>query len=115
MAHWRTASGLRRTCPDRGGERLRSDGQVVSSSAAAALTLSGRSASWKTRWASAQSARSGWAASHPWLERSLPPPADRFGGMQDGVDRATAMLASAVKLGRVVAEQGRILRDPANC
>jgi hypothetical protein len=35
--------------------------------------------------------------------------------MQDGVDRATAMLASAVKLGRVVAEQGRILRDPANC
>lgn len=71
MAHWRTASGLRRTCPDRGGERLRSDGQVVPSSAAAALTLSGRSASWKTRWASAQSATSGWAASHPWLEQSI--------------------------------------------
>jgi len=30
------------------------------------------------------------------------------------VDRANAMLASAVRLQRAVAEQGRILRDPAN-
>ena len=30
------------------------------------------------------------------------------------VDRANAMLASAVRLGEAVAEQGRILRDPAN-
>jgi hypothetical protein len=30
------------------------------------------------------------------------------------VDRASAMLASAVTLGRVMAEQGRILSDPAN-
>ena len=30
------------------------------------------------------------------------------------VDRANAMLASAVRLREAVAEQGRILRDPAN-
>jgi hypothetical protein len=30
------------------------------------------------------------------------------------VDRANAMLASAVRLGEAVAEHGRILRDPAN-
>ena len=30
------------------------------------------------------------------------------------VDRANAMLASAVRLRGAVAEQGRILRDPAN-
>jgi hypothetical protein len=38
-------------------EALRSDGQVVSSSAAAALTLPSRSASWKARSASARSVR----------------------------------------------------------
>jgi hypothetical protein len=30
------------------------------------------------------------------------------------VDRANAMLASAVRLREAVSEQGRILRDPAN-
>jgi hypothetical protein len=34
--------------------------------------------------------------------------------MQDGVDRATAMRASAVKLRGALAEQGRVLRNPAD-
>jgi hypothetical protein len=42
---------------------LRSDGQVVPNSAAAALTLPSRSASWKARSASAGRQRTGWAAS----------------------------------------------------
>jgi hypothetical protein len=42
---------------------LRSDGQVVPNSAAAALTLPSRSASWKARSASAGRQRMGWAAS----------------------------------------------------
>jgi hypothetical protein len=58
IARWRTASGLRAGMPRLWRPKvLRSDGQVVPSSAAAALTLPSRSASWKARSASARSVR----------------------------------------------------------
>jgi hypothetical protein len=58
MARWRTASGLRTGMPSPWRVKaLRSDGQMVPSSAAAALTLPSRSASWKARLASARSTR----------------------------------------------------------
>jgi hypothetical protein len=53
-----TASGLRAGIPSPWRwKALRSDGQVVPSSAAAALTLPSRSANWKARTASPRSAR----------------------------------------------------------
>jgi hypothetical protein len=51
---------------------------------------------------------------HPWLEQSLitaGPVASA--ACKAAVDRANAMLASALKLRRALAEQDRILRDPA--
>ena len=58
MARWRTASGLRAGIPKPWrANALRSDGQVVPSSAAAALTLPSRSARTKARSASARSVR----------------------------------------------------------
>jgi hypothetical protein len=54
MARWRTASGLRAGMPSPWRPNtLRSDGQVVPNSWAAALTLPSRSASWNARSASA--------------------------------------------------------------
>ena len=58
MARWRTASGLRAGMPRPWrAKALRSDGQVVPSSAAAALTLPSCSARAKARSASARSVR----------------------------------------------------------
>jgi hypothetical protein len=58
MARWRTASGLRAGMPRPcRWKALRSDGQVVASCWAAALTLPSCSASWKARSASPRSAR----------------------------------------------------------
>jgi hypothetical protein len=57
-ARWRTASRSRAGMPSPWRVKaLRSDGQVVPNSAAAALTLPSRSASAKARSASARSAR----------------------------------------------------------
>jgi hypothetical protein len=52
-----------------GGEGLRSDGQVVPSSAAAAFTEPSCSASWKARSASAWSARNRLGCQPRWLLR----------------------------------------------
>jgi hypothetical protein len=52
---------------------------------------------------------------HPWLEQSLTiagPIASA--AYKTAVGGASAMLASPVELGRVMAEQGRILGDPAH-
>jgi hypothetical protein len=58
MARWRTASGLRAGMPRPWRVKaLRSDGQVVPNSAAAALTLPSRSARAKARSAAARSVR----------------------------------------------------------
>jgi hypothetical protein len=70
MARCRTASGLRAGIPRPcRSKALRSDGQVVPSSAAAALTLPSRSASWKARSAWARSARKRLGCQPRWLCR----------------------------------------------
>jgi hypothetical protein len=74
MARWRTASGLRAGMPSPWRVKaLRSDGQVVPNSAAAALMLPSRWASWKARSASPRSARKrlGCQPTGSWAHRGL--------------------------------------------
>jgi hypothetical protein len=67
VARCRTASGLRAAMPSSWRVKaLRSDGQVVPSSAAAALTLPSRSARAKARSASARSARKRLGSQPSW-------------------------------------------------
>jgi hypothetical protein len=86
-ARCRTAWGLRVGMPSPWRMKdLRSDGQVVPSSAAAALTLPSRSASAKARSASARSARKRLAASPPAAGHARP-----TGRRRRGLDQHSAV------------------------
>jgi hypothetical protein len=94
MARWRTASGLGVGMPRPWRPKaLRSDGQVVPSSLAAAFTLPNRSASWKARSASARSER------------------ERLGCQPSGGDRARTLSAMSGVLSEAVVEQGAATAD----
>jgi len=108
--------GLRAGMPRPGRVKvLRSDGQVVPSWLAAALMLPSCSASWKARSASARSVRN-WLGCQPTrgLSSPSPSPARSPRRRTDGSRRGQRDARSPVELGRVMAEQGRILGDPAH-
>src|SRR5829696_8630361 len=104
-ARCRTASGLRVGMPRPWRVKaLRSDGQVVPSSVAAALTLPSCSASWKARSASARSARKRlgcqptrcWACKARWSPPAMLRPAFGVGLTAESLLHRAGLLAARV-------------------